>query len=398
MLKRNPTFSNLSGNYLFQEIAKRKNDYLKKHPEAKLLNLGIGDTTMPLRPRIAEAMSRYADGLKTVEGYSGYGTSEGWESLRSAIAKTLYAGKVDANDVFVSDGAKCDIGRLQMLFSQVRSFAVQDPTYPVYVQGSLLNGIRPDAIHTMPCLPERDFMPDLSALSPVELIYLCSPNNPTGACLTRTQLQELVAYAKEKGALIIYDSAYSFYIQDPLLPKSIYEIEGAEEVAIESGSFSKMAGFTGVRLGWTVVPAALKYGSGESVRADWVRLISTVFNGASNSAQAGGLACLTEEGQRELAEAAKETLKGSRAMKEQLQELGYEVYGGVNAPYLWVRIPGRKSWEVFDDLLERAEIISVPGVGFGPAGEGFVRFSAFAGKETLLSACRRLAKESLIKI
>ena len=308
--------------------------------------------------------------------------------LREKIATTIYRDLIKPEEIFVSDGAKCDLGRLQMLFGHDISIAVQDPSYPVYIDGSLIQGVK--KIVSLPCTPENQFFPDLASAPRTDLIYFCSPNNPTGAIVTRSQLEELVKFAERNRSIIIFDSAYANYIQDPSLPKSIYEIEGAKKVAIEISSFSKLAGFTGVRLGWTVVPEELLYDDGVSVKADWNRLTSTIFNGASNIAQAGGCAVLDEQGFKEALEITKFYLENAKIIKATLESLGYEVFGGVNAPYLWVRFKGKKSWDVFQQFLEQHHIVTTPGAGFGPAGEGFVRFTAFGHRENILEAVSRL--------
>ncbi|MEI8365124.1 MAG: LL-diaminopimelate aminotransferase, partial [Parachlamydiaceae bacterium] len=278
MTKRNTLFEALNTNYLFPEINLRKKDFLSRHPEASLISLGIGDTTEPLSPYITQALVKASARLGTQEGYSGYGPEQGMKLLRERIVNAFYPHPqaIKPDEIFISDGAKCDLARLQALFGSQVSIAVQDASYPVYVDGSLIHGVK--NIVSMPCTPDNDFFPALGNTPRTDLIYFCSPNNPTGAVATRKQLQSLVAFAKANRSIIIFDAAYAHYIQDETLPKSIFEIPGAHEVAIEVGSFSKIAGFTGVRLGWTVVPDALTYDDGSSVKADWNRLITTLFN------------------------------------------------------------------------------------------------------------------------
>lgn len=386
-MKRNPSFSTLCTNYLFPEITKRKKDFLTQNPTVKLISLGIGDTTEPLPQEVIQAMKCELDELGTHAGYKGYGPEQGVASLRQRIASKLYDQKVEATDVFISDGAKCDLGRLQTLFGPNCSIAVPDPAYPVYRDGSLIQGIA--NIVPMPCTPENNFFPDLDTLPRTDLVYFCSPNNPTGAIATRAQLEQLVAFVKRNRSILIFDAAYASYIQDPAYPKSIYEIEGAEEVAIEVGSFSKMAGFSGLRLGWTVVPQALRYEDGGSVRADWNRLISTVFNGASLLTQKGGEAVL-DKGWQVIEQQRKYYLENVRLLEVALKALDLEVYTGGHAPYLWVRFKGQSSWDVFQMLLEKYHILTTPGVGFGNAGSEFVRFSAFANRSDILEAVTRL--------
>lgn len=387
-MKRNPNMELLKANYLFPEIHQRKQQFLEQYPEASLISLGIGDTIEPISPSITCALEKASKRLSTSEGYSGYGPEQGIKSLREKIAHHIYSSRVKADEVFVSDGAKCDLGRLQQLFGNRVSIALQDPAYPVYIEGSLIQGVK--EIVRMPCSPENEFFPELDAIPRTDLIYFCSPNNPTGAVATKAQLSQLVAFAKKNRSIIIFDSAYANYIQDPSLPKSIFEIEGAQEVALEVGSFSKLAGFTGVRLGWTIVPYALQYDNGYSVRADWNRLTCTIFNGASNIAQQGGCAVFEESGWKGVLQTTQFYLENARIIKEALLGLGYEVFGGTHAPYLWVRFKGQRSWDVFQHFLERYHIVTTPGSGFGEKGEGFLRFTAFGQRENILKAVERL--------
>lgn len=410
MIQRNPNFDNLAPGYLFPEIGKRRREYATAHPDAKLISLGIGNTTEPLTPHITAAMADYVRGLGTAEGYSGYGDdSAGEPALREKIAAVLYDGLVSADEVFVSDGAKCDVGRIQQLFGSQVPVAVQDPAYPVYVDGSVMVGAAGKTPATaagyqdivyMPCLPENDFFPDLSVVKRDSLIYFCSPNNPTGAVATKAQLQQLVDFARKNGCIIIFDAAYSAFIRDESLPKSIFQVEGARECAIEINSFSKPAGFTGVRLGWTIVPKELKFADGTPVQALWSRIINTFFNGASNIAQAGGLAALDPEGVQEMRQLTDFYLENAAIIKralegENFRAAGVEVYGQGNAPYLWVRFPGRKSWDMFDRILDECHVVTTPGSGFGPAGESFIRFSSFGHRAAVEEACRRLANLKL---
>lgn len=387
-MKRNLNLSLLKANYLFPEINKRKREFLSNNPKASLISLGVGDTTQPIPSSIASSLAEASLKLKYVESYSGYGPEQGEKRLRETIAKALYSNFIHPEEVFISDGAKCDLGRLQMLFGSDVSIAVQDPAYPVYIEGSLIQGVK--TIVPIPCTPENDFFPDLNALPRTDLIYFCSPNNPTGAAATKEQLKQLVAFAKNHRSIIIFDAAYANYIQDPSLPKSIYEIEGAKEVAIEISSFSKLAGFTGVRLGWTIVPEALKYDDGTSLRADWNRLTCTVFNGASNIAQAGGCAVLNNQGLKEITSLSHYYLENAKIIKSSLESLGCEIFGGINAPYLWARFKGKKSWDVFEDFMHRYHIVTTPGSGFGPSGEEFLRLTGFGHRKDILEAAKRL--------
>jgi LL-diaminopimelate aminotransferase len=331
-----------------------------------------------------------------VEGYSGY-QDEGLLELREKISAVYYGGKFKPNEIFISDGAKCDIGRLQILFGAVQ-VAVQDPSYPVYVDGSVLagaagapgSGAGYKGIVYLPCTAENGFFPELSQLPEKGLVYFCSPNNPTGAAASREQLTVLVETACRKNSIVIFDAAYNDYIRDPALPRTIFEIEGAEECAIEVNSFSKSAGFTGVRLGWTVVPSGLKYESGESVNADWGRVTATIFNGASNIAQAGGLAALDSEGQKEIRSLTDFYLGNAALIRGALQ--GVQCTGGDNSPYIWARFPGSDSWKIFSEILEKCQVVTTPGAGFGPAGADYIRFSAFGHRADIEEACQRLQK------
>jgi LL-diaminopimelate aminotransferase len=359
----------------------------------------VGNTTEPLSPTISAALEAESRALGTAEGYSGYGDDYGLDALRAAIADKLYKGLVAQEEVFISDGAKCDIGRVQALIGPGLPIAVQDPAYPVYVDGSVISGAAGDwkgqgyaGISYLPCAPENGFFPDLSCLPEGGVLYFCSPNNPTGAVATRAQLDSLVRACREKGCLLVFDSAYAEYISDPALPKSIFEAEGARECAIEISSFSKPIGFTGVRLGWSVFPRELRYADGSPIIEDWKRLMSTIFNGASNIAQRGGLAALSTAGLAEMRASIAFYMENARIIKAALDGLGVENYGGRDAPYIWARFPGRKSWDVFEEILDRCEVVTTPGSGFGPAGESFIRFSAFGHRRDVEEAAARLAR------
>jgi LL-diaminopimelate aminotransferase len=401
MVRRNKCIANIKAGYLFPEIAKRRREFIAAHPDAKIISLGVGNTTEPILPHIDKGLTDGAKRLGTVEGYLGY-SDEGFLELRERISQVFYNGKFASDEVFVSDGAKCDIGRLQLLFGAGTKVTVQDPSYPVYVDGSVLIGAANgwtgsgyEGITYLPCTAENDYFPDLSKLPSDGIFYFCSPNNPTGAVATRAQLTELVKAAKAKGTVIIFDGAYAEYIRDPNLPKSIFDIEGAKECAIEVNSFSKPAGFTGVRLGWTIVPKDLKYAGGESVNADWARICGTIFNGASNIAQWGALAALDDEGVKEMKELCDFYLGSAKLIREAVQSLGITCVGGDNSPYIWARFPHRDSWEAFAEILEKCQVVTTPGSGFGPAGQSFIRFSAFGHRADIEEACRRLAKLKL---
>ena len=398
MIKRNPNIANLKAGYLFPEIAKRRREYAAAHPDAKIISLGVGNTTEPILPHINAGLVDGAKKLGTVEGYSGY-QDEGIAALREKISRVFYGSKFSAEEIFISDGAKCDIGRLQILFGSGTKIAVQDPSYPVYVDGSVLSGAAGSwkgegysGIVYLPCMAENNFFPNLDLIPHNSLIYFCSPNNPTGAVSDRRELSALVETAISKKCIIIFDAAYSEFIRDPALPKTIYDIKNSELCAIEVNSFSKTAGFTGVRLGWSVVPKSLEYSGGESVNADWNRIAGTVFNGASNIAQAGGLAALDSEGLAEMRMLTDFYLDNAKLIRGALHQLGINCIGGDNSPYIWAHFPGRDSWEVFSEILGKCQVVTTPGAGFGPAGKSFVRFSAFGHRTDVEEACRRLVQ------
>lgn len=400
MVKLNPNLAKLQSNYLFPEVLKRKEAFLKEHPNAPLISLSIGDTTEPIPSSISQAMMHAAENLSSYKTYKGYGPEQGHLALREKIASTYYPGIIDADDIFINDGAKCDLGRLQAFFGPYVKVALQDPAYPVYIDGSVIAGQTGnynaqnhlyDNLSLMPCTPANHFFPDLSHVPKVDLIYFCSPHNPTGMVATREQLEKLVRFAEKNHSIIIYDSAYSFYIQDPSLPKSIYEIEGAKKVAIEVSSFSKLAGFTGVRLGWTIIPKELLFDEGSPVKNLWKRYIATIYNGASNIAQYGGLACLSTEGQQEINQMLQFYLENARILKKAIDQK-FTTYSEVNAPYIWAYCGPKDSWDYFNDLLHHAHIVTVPGSGFGKFGQGFLRFSSFNSRENILEAADRLMK------
>jgi len=406
-VSRNPNMAQLRAGYLFPEIARIRNAHLEKNPDAKIISLGIGDTTEPIPAPIVSGMTNAALALGTVAGYEktgGYGSEAGQQPLRDLIVKRFYSEKtkINASEIFVSDGSKCDISRMQQMFGPGRKVAVQDPAYPAYVDSSVINGHctgydektkRYENIVYMECVPGNDFFPNLEAAKDADIIFFCSPNNPTGAAATRAQCKELVDFANKNGQIVIYDAAYAFYIENPDCPKTIYEIEGSETCCIESCSFSKYAGFTGLRLGWTVVPEALKFADGSSVRFDWNRCMATAFNGASNVAQGGGLAALSDEGWKSMQETVGFYKENAKMLKKTFEELGFKVYGAVDAPYVWVDFDGRDSWEVFTEILTKTDIVTTPGAGFGPTGDGFVRMSAFCHRDNLETAIERLKKE-----
>ncbi|MBI4440081.1 LL-diaminopimelate aminotransferase [Candidatus Woesearchaeota archaeon] len=399
MVKRNINIARLPSAYLFPEIGKRKKMHLEKNPNAKIISLGIGNTTEPITPHIASALKNAAQGLGTVDGYTGYGEEQGMPELRKKISSQVYNGKISPEEVFISDGAKCDIARLQVMFGSNAKIAVQDPSYPVYVDGSIIMGQGGDAVKGqfgnivyMQCTPENNFFPDLGKIPKTDLIYFCSPNNPTGAVATKEQLTSLVGFARKNASIIIFDAAYSEFISERGLPKTIYEIDGAKEVAIEINSFSKSAGFTGVRLGWSVVPNELKYADGYPVRSDWNRIVTTLFNGASNIAQHGGIAALDDKGLKEIKSLVSYYMENASMIRSALESLGIEAYGGINAPYIWARMTGKNSWDTFERILDKCNVVTTPGSGFGPAGEGFIRFSAFGHHADVREACDRMKR------
>lgn len=384
----NAHYGKLQAGYLFPEIARRTREFLAANPGAEVMRLGIGDTTQPLTPTIIDGLRHGVERLAAPETYTGYGDEQGNAALRAALVER-YAGygvSLDASEVFVSDGAKPDSANIQSIFGLDNVVAVQDPAYPVYVDSNVIAGRtggyndgRYEGLVYMPCTAANGFFPDVPA-EKVDLIYICSPNNPTGAVATKEQLAGFVEYARAHQAVIVFDSAYAAFISDPALPRSIYEIDGAKECAIEINSFSKEAGFTGVRLGWCIVPKALRCEDAEPGQLNrlWFRRQTTMFNGASNIVQAGGLAVLSEAGQQECQRLAAYYMNNARLIREGLESLGLTVYGGVNAPYIWMQTPkGLSSWDFFDKLLREAHVVGTPGSGFGPAGEGYFRLSAF---------------------
>lgn len=400
MVKRNGNFTTLQKGYLFVEIEKRKQKFREANPKAQLISLGVGDTSEPITPTICKALCDEAKGLGTIEGYSGYPAFNGPADLRQKIAQ-LYNGKVEADEIFVSDGSKPDLGRIQFAFPPSATAAVQDPVYPAYVDGLVIAGKggafntetgRYERIQYMPCLPENNFFPDLETTPRTDIIYFCSPNNPTGSVATREQLEMLVKFATKNKSIILFDSAYREYIKDPSLPKSIFEIEGAREVAMETASFSKLIGYTGVRLGWTVVPKDLKFEDEGSLHEDWSRIAGTLFNGPSNIASAGGLAALSEMGLKEMAGTVEYYMENAKIITEAFKKIGYECYGGENSPYIWVKIRNRSSWEVFQEILDKAHVVITPGVGFGQGGKEFIRVSAFAHRKDVEEGCSRIAE------
>ncbi|MCD8300364.1 MAG: LL-diaminopimelate aminotransferase [Clostridiales bacterium] len=401
MFKVNENFQKLPGSYLFSTIAKKVNEYQAAHPEKSIIRLGIGDVTQPLAPVIIEALHKAVDEMGHAETFRGYAPDLGYDFLRNAIAKNDYQDRgcdVSPDEIFVSDGAKSDSANIQELFDTRCRIAVCDPVYPVYVDSNVMAGRTgtydydsetwSDVIY-MPCIAENGFVPEYPKETP-DMIYLCLPNNPTGTTLTKAQLQGWVDYANKVGAVILYDGAYEAYISEDDVPHSIYECEGARTCAIELKSFSKNAGFTGVRLGYTVVPKDLKCGD-VSLNAMWARRHGTKFNGAPYIVQRAGEAVYSDEGKAQLKEQVAYYMRNASAIKQGLTEAGFTAFGGVNAPYIWMKTPeGMTSWEFFDYLLDTANVVGTPGSGFGPSGEGYFRLTAFGTYENTLAALERI--------
>ena len=382
----NTHLQQLRGHYLFTEIANRTKAYQQTHPEAHVLRLGIGDVTLPLPSVIIEAMHRAVDELASAATFRGYGPEEGYLWLRQAIVDNDYTPRgihVSPEEVFISDGAGSDLGNLSELFDASNSVAILEPSYPAYVDTSRMAGRE---IIWLPCLAQNNFYPALPKQK-ADIIYLCFPNNPTGTVLTRDELSRWVEYARTNHSIILFDAAYEAFIEDPDVPHSIYEIEGAQEVAIEIRSFSKTAGFTAVRCGYTVVPKAT------GLQTMWLRRQCTKFNGASYISQRAAEATYTPEGKAAIQANISYYKQTAQIFLEGLRTLGYEVFGGKNAPYIWCRVPhGYTSWSFFDHLLHTSQIVCTPGAGFGPTGEGFVRFSAFSNRKDVEEALKRMKK------
>ena len=402
MANVNLNYSKLPGSYLFSEIARRTAAYKEAHPEAQLIKMGIGDVTRPLVPAVVEAMHAAVDDLATVERFHGYGPEQGYDFLRDAIVAHDFTARgvdIERDEVFVSDGAKSDCGNIGDLLSVENRIAVCDPVYPVYVDTNAMAGRAGDYdedkqgwtnITYMPTTAENGFCPALPD-QPVDVIYLCSPNNPTGTVLTFDQLKAWVDYANEHRAIIMFDAAYERFIAQDNVPHSIFEVPGARTCAIEFRSFSKTAGFTGARCGYTVVPKTL-IRQGQSLNAMWNRRQTTKFNGASYVIQRGAAAVYSPEGDKQIEATLDYYRANAKVIKEGLEACGLTVYGAVNSPYAWCKTPdGMGSWDFFNQLLEQANIITTPGAGFGPSGEGYIRFTAFGDADDAREAMRRVA-------
>lgn len=407
MMKINSDYCKLPGTYLFSEVARIVREYGERHPEAEIIRMGIGDVTLPLCGAAVDAIHKAADDQASADTFRGYGPEQGYGFLRALIAEHDYGSRgidISMDEIFISDGAKSDLGNIGDILSADNRVAVTDPVYPVYVDTNVMGGragnLLPsgcwDNVIYLPCNSANNFVPSLPA-EKADIIYLCYPNNPTGTVLTRSELKKWVDYCRQNGSLLLFDSAYEAYITDPDIPHSIYEIEGALEVAIEFRSYSKTAGFTGIRLGYTVVPKSLA-GTDESGRRIelnplWLRRQTTKFNGASYISQRAAAALYTPQGRAEVARDIEYYLENAAIIRTALTEAGFEVHGGVNSPYIWVKAPdGMTSWQFFHHLLECCGVVGTPGSGFGPAGEGFLRLTAFNTRELTVKAMERIAR------
>ncbi len=405
MARINDNYLKLAAGYLFPEIGRRTGLFREANPDAEIIRLGIGDVVLPLPESVREAMHRAIDEMGTEAGFRGYGPEQGYGFLREAIAAGDFGERgveVAADEIFVSDGSKCDSGNIQEIFSSEARVAIPDPVYPVYLDTNVMAGRTGPAdergayegIVYLPCTAANGFCPQPPS-EPVDFVYLCSPNNPTGSVATREALTEWVAYAKANDAVLLFDAAYEAYITEDHVPHSIYEVPGAREVAIEFRSFSKSAGFTGVRCAYTVVPREIEGRAGDGSRIGlqglWSRRLSTKFNGASYPVQAGAAAVYTETGKAEVRERVEYYMTNAAIIREGLAAAGLRTYGGVNAPYVWLETPrGMGSWDFFDQLLEQAHVVGTPGAGFGSCGEGYFRLSAFGKREQVEEAIERI--------
>ena len=401
MAKVNENYLKLAGSYLFSTVGRKIREYEAAHPQAEVIHLGIGDVTQPIAPAVIEALHGAVDEMGRAETFRGYGPDLGYSFLRNVIAEKDYRSRgceVSPDEIFISDGAKCDCGNIQEIFGAENRIAVCDPVYPVYVDSNVMGGRtgeydpetgRYKGIIYMQCTKEKGFLPELPEEVP-DLIYLCFPNNPTGEAITKEQLQKWVDYANEHDSVILYDAAYEAYISQEDIPHSIYECEGARDCAIEFRSFSKTAGFTGLRLGFTVIPRGLKTG-GSELWPLWARRHGTKYNGAPYIIQRAGEAVYSEQGQKQVREQIDYYRSNASEILSGLGKAGYEVTGGVNAPYIWLRTPGNMtSWEFFDLLLNEANVVGTPGSGFGPAGEHYFRLTAFGSRENTVRAVERI--------
>lgn len=405
MARINHNYLKLQGSYLFSTIGKKIREYEQEHPDKRIIRLGIGDVTQPLAPEIIQALHTAVDEMGSKDSFRGYAPDLGYEFLRSKIAEVDYRSlgcDISSDEIFVSDGAKCDCGNIQEIFGTDNRIAVCDPVYPVYVDSNVMAGRTgvynealggfEDVIY-MPCTKDNGFIPEIPKEVP-DLIYLCFPNNPTGTVIKKDKLQQWVDYARKNNCVILYDAAYEAYISEAGVPHSIYECDGATECAIEFRSFSKTAGFTGLRLGFTVIPKKLKV-EGVALHDLWARRHGTKYNGAPYIVQRAGEAVYSEAGRSQVNEQIAYYMANARLITEGLKSAGYEVYGGTNAPYIWLKTPDNMtSWEFFDLLLEKANVVGTPGSGFGPHGEHYFRLTAFGSRENTIEAMQRI-KERL---
>jgi LL-diaminopimelate aminotransferase len=409
MAQINENYLKLQAGYLFPEIGRRVREFQKDNPHADVIKMGIGDVTLPLSPAVIKAFHEGVDEMSKADSFKGYGPEQGYDFLREAIAKSEYQSRgadIHADEIFISDGSKCDTGNILEIFGPDNIIAVQDPVYPVYVDTSVMGGRTGKYLSTgyydklvyLPCTAENGFIPEIPNRK-VDVIFLCYPNNPTGTTASKTELKKWVDYALKNKSVILYDAAYEAYIADPQIPHTIYEIEGAKDVAIEFRSLSKTAGFTGTRCAYTIVPKNLKAftleGEEKPLYPLWFRRHTTKFNGVSYPVQKAAAAIFTPEGKKEVKATVGYYMNNARILRESLASLGFKVYGGKNAPYVWVNSGrGTKSWDLFDKLLNEANVVGTPGSGFGPSGEGYFRFSSFASHENVLKAMERLKKLS----
>lgn len=404
----NENFLNLQESYLFSTIAKKVAKYVENNPNRNIIKLGIGDVTRPIVPACVEAMHKAIDEMGTANGFKGYGPEQGYEFLREAIVENDYQRRgidIKKDEIFISDGAKCDCGNIVDIFSEDNKVAITDPVYPVYLDTNVMSGrsgkfdakaSKYENIIYLPITEENDFKPELPK-EKVDMIYLCFPNNPTGTVLSKEELKKWVDYASKNNSIILYDSAYEAFITEENIPHSIYEIEGAKDVAIEFKSFSKNAGFTGVRCAYVVIPKELKGFSKDGkecgINKLWNRRTCTKFNGVSYIVQRGAEATFSERGKEEIKENINYYMENAKIIKQGLEEAGFKVYGGVNSPYVWLKVPKNiSSWEFFDKLLEEVNIVGTPGSGFGPSGEGYFRLTAFGTRENTIEAMKRIKK------
>jgi len=402
----NQSYLRLQGSYLFSEIARRVSQFKKDNPGADIIRLGIGDVTRPLPPAVVEAMKKAVEEMGREETFRGYGPEQGYDFLIEKIIENDFRPggvELSGDEVFVSDGAKCDTGNFQEIFSLENIVAVTDPVYPVYVDTNVMagrsgefSGGRFEKIVYLPCTEANGMKPELPK-GRVDLIYLCFPNNPTGVTLSREELKKWVDYARENRAVILFDAAYEAYIREEGVPHSIYEVEGAREVAVEFRSFSKTAGFTGTRCAYTVVPKEVNAydssGQAHPLNSLWLRRQTTKFNGVSYPVQAAAAAVFTPEGQRQVRELVDYYMENARIIREGLEKAGYKVFGGVNAPYIWLKTPGGLgSWDFFDKLMKQANVVGTPGAGFGASGEGYLRLTAFGSRENTIRAVTRIVE------